>query len=245
MNTMFEREELEERQESEVTLSTGSLLAIFFGLVVVCGVFFGFGYSMGRHSSDTKAAAASQAEDSPLPVANRPKPSAVENLRAQPQSPASEVPASDNATSRTVVVDENAPQTAPATANRPEKPALVEEAPQAAPSTPKVKAAPKPVVAAAVSPAPRTIAPAVVTQSKPTAKPAASTPTMVQIAAVSHPEDAQALVAALKKRGYAVSLRNEPQDKLIHVQVGPFADRADAAAMRQKLLADGYNAILK
>jgi cell division septation protein DedD len=49
----------------------------------------------------------------------------------------------------------------------------------------------------------------------------------------------------LKKRGYSVSIRHEPQDKLLHVQIGPFASKKDAEAMRQKLLADGYNAIVK
>jgi DedD protein len=68
---------------------------------------------------------------------------------------------------------------------------------------------------------------------------------MVQIAAVARPEDADALVAALRQRGYGVVVRNEPQDKLLHVQVGPFADRGEAAAMKQKLLSDGYNAIIK
>lgn len=68
---------------------------------------------------------------------------------------------------------------------------------------------------------------------------------MVQIAAVTRPEDANALAAALRQRGYSVVVRNESQDKLLHVQVGPFASRDDAAAMRSKLLADGYNAILK
>jgi cell division septation protein DedD len=68
---------------------------------------------------------------------------------------------------------------------------------------------------------------------------------MVQIAAVSRPEDGQALIAALRKHGYNVSARSEPQDKLLHVQVGPFATRAEANAMRQKLLSDGYNAIIK
>ena len=37
-----------EGKASEITLSTASLLGIFFGLVLICGVFFGFGYSMGR-----------------------------------------------------------------------------------------------------------------------------------------------------------------------------------------------------
>ena len=68
---------------------------------------------------------------------------------------------------------------------------------------------------------------------------------MVQIAAVARREDADVLVNALRQRGYGVVVRVEPQDNLLHVQVGPFADRGQAAAMRQKLLSDGYNAIIK
>lgn len=68
---------------------------------------------------------------------------------------------------------------------------------------------------------------------------------MVQIAAVSHQEDADVLVSALRKRGYSVVTRNESRDNLLHVQIGPFATRDAAKAMRAKLLADGYNAILK
>ena len=68
---------------------------------------------------------------------------------------------------------------------------------------------------------------------------------MVQIAAVSRTEDADVLVNALKKRGYTVSARHEIGDNLIHVQTGPFVNRNDANAMRQKLLNDGYNAIIE
>ena len=68
---------------------------------------------------------------------------------------------------------------------------------------------------------------------------------MVQIAAVSHPEDADVLVGALRKRGYSVSVHRDPADALMHVEVGPFASRTDAGAMRQKLLNDGYNAIVQ
>jgi cell division septation protein DedD len=52
-------------------------------------------------------------------------------------------------------------------------------------------------------------------------------------------------LGALKSRGYHVYARAEAQDKLIHIQVGPFSSHADADAMRQRLLADGYNAIVK
>jgi cell division septation protein DedD len=68
---------------------------------------------------------------------------------------------------------------------------------------------------------------------------------MVQIAAVSRPQDADVLVAALRQRGYGVVVRSEPQDHLLHVQVGPFANRMQAAEIKQKLLSDGYNAIIK
>jgi DedD protein len=68
---------------------------------------------------------------------------------------------------------------------------------------------------------------------------------MVQVAAISRQEDADVLVAALKKHGYDAIIRSDPKDNLLHVQIGPFATRDEARAMRAKLLADGYNAILK
>lgn len=74
-------------------------------------------------------------------------------------------------------------------------------------------------------------------------QPAANGP-MVQIAAVSHAEDADVLMSALRKRGYAVTARRVAGDNLIHVQLGPFASRSEASAMSQKLLADGYNAVV-
>jgi cell division septation protein DedD len=79
-------------------------------------------------------------------------------------------------------------------------------------------------------------------------QPPAVSPTgtiMVQIAAVSSQDVADILLASLKKKGYSVSVRHEPQDKLLHVQIGPFATRKDAEAMQQRVLADGFNAIVK
>jgi cell division septation protein DedD len=70
---------------------------------------------------------------------------------------------------------------------------------------------------------------------------------IVQIAAISgtHKDDADLLANALHSKGYQVSERTEAQDKLIHIQVGPFATKADAEAMRERLIVDGYNAIVK
>ena len=68
---------------------------------------------------------------------------------------------------------------------------------------------------------------------------------LVQIAAVTHQEDADLIASTLTRRGYAVNIRPEPQDKLLHVQVGPFPTKKDAEAMRQRLMADGFNAYIK
>jgi cell division septation protein DedD len=68
---------------------------------------------------------------------------------------------------------------------------------------------------------------------------------MVQIAAVSSQDIADIEVAALKKYGYDVVIRHEPTDQLLHVQIGPYATRKEAEAMRQNILAHGFNAIVK
>jgi len=68
---------------------------------------------------------------------------------------------------------------------------------------------------------------------------------MVQIAAVSSQEIADIEVTALKKYGFDVIVRHEPQDQLLHVQIGPYATRKDAEAMRLNILSHGFNAIVK
>ncbi len=68
----------------------------------------------------------------------------------------------------------------------------------------------------------------------------------LQVAAVSKQEDAEALVAALRKKQYQVfATSNLPADKLVHVQVGPFADPKEAEAVKTRLSKDGYTPILK
>ena len=74
---------------------------------------------------------------------------------------------------------------------------------------------------------------------------ASSQTLMVQVAAVSHQEDADVLIGALRKRGYTVSVHRDPADGMIHVRIGPFTNRDDANATRQKLLNDGYNATVQ
>ena len=35
-------------EDTEITLGTGKMLGLFFGLVILCAVFFGMGYTMGK-----------------------------------------------------------------------------------------------------------------------------------------------------------------------------------------------------
>lgn len=44
-------------QDTEITLGTGKMLALFFGLVALNGAFFGMGYSLGKASSHPLAGA--------------------------------------------------------------------------------------------------------------------------------------------------------------------------------------------
>lgn len=212
--------EHERKSDPEVTLGMPALLGIFFGLVILCGVFFGFGYSMGHRSAAPTGGPHTTSSAQP-PVTQT-----GANTTADDSSPDYTKPSP------------NSNEPAPAlTVARPTRTAAEPSQPSAAsltdtPANPTTTHSQRYVSPSAATPA-----------AYSTAIPAGAF--MVQIAAVSRPEDGEALIAALRKRGYNVSARSEPQDKLLHVQTGPFATRAEANAMRQKLLSDGYNAIIK
>jgi DedD protein len=54
-------------QDTEITLGTAKLLSLFFGLVIVCAVFFALGYTLGRKSDVGTVSAAGTL---PLPNAS-------------------------------------------------------------------------------------------------------------------------------------------------------------------------------
>jgi cell division septation protein DedD len=199
-----EEQDTPAQPEHELTLSTGSILAIFLGLVLLCGAFFGFGYKMGSHKPSPPADAA-VIEATPATGTN-----------FSSFKPAAGSPASSPAPVAAAAVPTPAPP--PAETDTPDAPP--EAAPIVHPPT-------------ATTP-PHTVAPA----------PVATGNFLVQVAAVSYKQDADLLVGALKAKGYPVAAY-AGTDKLFHVQVGPFNNRATAETTRQRLLADGYQPILK
>jgi DedD protein len=228
MRTLFDSDEEEiEGKASEITLSTASLLGIFFGLVLICGVFFGFGYSTGRGTGSVARANT---------VMNPPASNGIDgDETAAPAPQAASLPVEPKADTQVSEKTESAPAAVPAPPTAPTVKVKEETATEEAPAKPALPVSNKP------APGRQSIAYLPPTDTPPST---AGQP-MVQIAAVARPEDAAVLVSALRQRGYGVVVRNEPQDKLLHVQVGPFADRTQATVMKQKLLSDGYNAIIK
>jgi cell division protein FtsN len=67
---------------------------------------------------------------------------------------------------------------------------------------------------------------------------------IVQIAITPNQKDADLMAADLRAKGINVSLRREAASGLIYVQSGPFLIQEDAAAMRQKVVAAGYNGLI-
>lgn len=231
-----ELEEIERSHDMEFTLGSTSLLVLFFALVLLCGVCFGLGYSFGHRGESTTASTGQ-------PAVNVDESALTGTARAKPSA------------------------TAPPAVTPPPAQAVVNLPPDAGDSGPTgaAKSAAGPAAAGSsatgaaaggAGPAQWTVKPALPAQPEQPSTPTvgglkvqpATAPTlalMVQIAAVSHAEDADVLVSALRKRGYAVTVRRDLADSLMHVQIGPFGNAADAEAMRQKLLNDGYNAIVE
>lgn len=217
MRGIFDEEELQPVQhghDRELTLSSGMLLVIFFGLVVICGVCFGGGYAVGRRG--LQAPDALQASDV--------TPASAETGPAK---------AKPSATTTTPVQAASTDAAAVAEANG----ALGAQPVSAPVGAAVVQAAVQPGVVATATQAPQAAVGATAV------KPAGSM--MVQIAAVTDMDDANVLMGALRKRGYAVTGQHDAGDGMIHVRIGPFTSKDEADKWRMKLLNDGYNAILQ
>ena len=238
--------ELEEPQrDTEVTLTWGAVLGMGAALLLLCGLCFGLGFMAGHRGSATAAGAASGSQPGASDQAPLQGSGSVPKPSASAQAPT--------------------PLPAPVTESAPAAPAAGGESPDAvAPGS-----APGPAqgiqaqgtqggsqasLPAGTTPASAQVRPALGGNSPESAPPAATTvhpalpsaaSLMVQGAAVKNPEDASVLTNALRRRGYPVSTQRDAGDGLIHVRIGPFANRGDAYRWRDKLLGDGYNAIVQ
>ena len=203
-------------QDTEITLGTGRMLALFFAFVLVCAVFFAVGFSLGRRTASAGAGR--------LPGAAAGTSAAVVRPSAAKNDAPQKTPQSGDFSFYKAVGEKNANS------------ALAPQDATAAPANP----------AAATAVAPPKAATDTASGAPASSTTASSTSSYyVQVAAVTRQEDADALVEALKKKEYPAFANNASVDKYYRVQVGPYADFKDAEAMRARLVSDGYNPIVK
>jgi DedD protein len=203
-------------EDTEITLGTAKLLGLFFGLVIICAVFFALGYTLGRKSDVGFAASGSVPLQSTAGVS---KPASSAPQPAQPMTFYKAVEQKDATAQLTPATD-----TTSATPAAPDQPGASTAAQPATtePAAPQNSGPPDPMTI-----------------------PGAGS-YFVQVAAVSKDEDAQALVDALKQKQYpAFVASSSSNDKLFRVQVGPFSDIKEAEGTRSRLINDGYNPIVK
>ena len=134
---------------------------------------------------------------------------------------------------------------APSGGNSTGKPSAVNKAPDAPPAEPSPAASAQQSAASnsgTTSPAATQASPAPASAEIKSSPGGSYT---VQVAAVSKQEDADILATALRKKQYPVFIASSVSDALFHVQVGPFSTQQDADTMKNRLSADGYNAIVK
>ena len=250
----------------ELVLGAPALVGVFFAIAVICAVCFGIGYSSGHgfHLPAQPAPITAFAPHHPAPRSPVPLPTAPAPVPAFP-APLSEATVAVPATP----LEQNQEQSAWPPAGGPEALArrsntLPRQTPSAeSPSaeseeafavsphaTEAARTSHLPSKQSAMTPLTRSL-PGTTTIS-PTARgglEAEATDTgitlMVQIAAVTHAADAQTLAAALRHDGFAAIVRTGLNDRLFHVQVGPYPSLQAANSMRERLAGSGYNAFVK
>jgi cell division septation protein DedD len=217
MHEVFDEEDFkpgEHRRDTELTLGPMLLVGLISGLVLLCGLCFWLGYTIGSHSGRNAAATAQQnGAEAALPSAGfLAKPSAGPQSAAPQQGAAESQPPPDT-TDASAPLEEQDTDSSASSAPPAVRPTLHAATASAQPAT--------------------------------TLRSAPAGGLMVQIAIVSQQEDADVLVGALRRRGFAAGIRREPADGKFHVRIGPFSSRSDAYATRQKLINDGYNAVVQ
>jgi DedD protein len=235
-------------EDTEIRLGVGRLVGLFFLLAAICGVFLSIGYSLGKSAAREQAldeapsqVLAASPSGGTAPQQTDAKPSAEGTAKSDaaqtPPDPAGASNAQKNLTFYKAVQQNGGSTAADAKGSVPSAMPVAPAANETAVATASQNVAP-PKEAANQSATPPI--------SRTTPVTGAGT-IVVQIAAVTREDDAVALAGALRKKDYNVIVVKNPaiSDKFYHVQVGPFTNLKEAEAMKTRLIAEGYNPIVK
>jgi len=235
-------------EDTEITLGVGRLVGLFFLLAAICGVFLSIGYSLGKSTAREQAL-----DEPPSQVLAASPPSGGSDDQTDSKPLAAVAPKSDTAPTAQEQTSASNVQNSltfykAVQQNGSSSPAQAKDS-SAIPSAAAPQA--KETTVATVA---QDAAPTVPVGSQSGASPNVHTTPVtgagtivVQIAAVTREDDAVALAGALRKKDYNVIVVKNPaiSDKFYHVQVGPFTNMKDADAMKTRLIAEGYNPIVK
>ena len=106
----------EDATETEITLGTGKMLALFFGLVILCAIFFGMGFTLGKNSvRSAPELLPSPSSSARTPTSNRTSSAstAAESQKAEPIQSTPTASSSDNRSANAAPSQEQAPPTIP------------------------------------------------------------------------------------------------------------------------------------
>jgi cell division septation protein DedD len=207
------------RSGGDRVLESRHLVLLFLSVVLLCGVFFTLGYVMGH----TQYGGSVHAAD--VPAATHPQPLSATPKTKQPSTAPSTTAdkggwGDDPAkTDDTGVSTESKPAPAP------------KSVPVAStPSSPKAKSVPLVEKQPAKYNPPPTVG---------------KNSIVLQVAAVKQQRDALEMADELQKKKFPAFILNSQTDGYIHVQVGPYPDKASAEAARRALEQAGFKAIIK
>lgn len=223
-----------EEEEFELVLGNKQLLSLFFLVVVLFGVFFSFGYTVGYgrgEASVTREVGSVEPVEEPakevqLPetlLESAPKPVEPAPTRAEPATAQASPPPPPS-------------RTTPAKAEP--KPSPVEKATASAPPPPTRSTTP-PSTAPTKSATPAATAPA---KSAPAA--AGSGDYQIQVLAVRVRPDAEVFLQQLKAKGHPATLSDQG-DGWYRVMVGPFNSESEAKAYQPRLEKEGLESLIR
>lgn len=127
------------QDDTEISLGAGKLLLLFFGLVILCGAFFGVGYMIGKNSVTAQQAVADASLNSTAPDGTKPSSgvsSSVPQQKSQNDQPSTDAPFYDSVGDKNVT-----PKLEPAAAT-PAVPQQKTASPSPEPAKPAPAAAP-------------------------------------------------------------------------------------------------------
>lgn len=250
----YEREPHKPKPQYQFEMGTKSLLAAFFALAIVCGLFFAFGYTIGEHTIPATftlgAAKPPSARAMASPMAPGVQPPNPQQLGAAEtnQTPATLTNASSSTGTMATPTGVDAPASVSPSNSSASQPTPTPTATATAANSAPNLAATRNIAPPAAGGLTKLPAPKTISSTTPTPANASGSQVFAVQVFAGTSSDAGSLASALQTRGYPASVISPASgsgNSLYRVEVGPYLTRAEAEAMRARLRADGYQAVLR